>query len=99
MKTIEIDTEIAEELTYDNASDESGWKTVTIIRGDEHRWYFEMTSIVTQDNETFYGFDWVDDKGEDGNIQPLEYTPEVDGKITAVEYKPVTRVIVEYVKV
>lgn len=100
MKTVEIEADLADELAYGNCDDSDGWKHVQMDRGDEHRWYFDMTTVITQDNETFYAFDWVDDKTEMGDISRLKYTKgATPGTITAREVKPVTKVIVEYIPV
>jgi len=96
MKTIEIDKDIADEL---RDSDCEGWKHIETIRGDEHRWYFDMVTIVLdKKDDTYYGFEWLDDKSDMGDLDPFEYS-DTDGKVIAKEYKPVTKVIVEYVPV
>lgn len=110
MSTIEIDRELIDELISNEGDTPSnvdkygqvfeGWINVQTDRGDEHRWYFDMTTVITQDSETFYAFDWVDDKGEMGDLTPLEYTNGATSEtITARQVKPVTKVVVEYINV
>ncbi len=93
--TILIANDIADEL---RDSDCEEWKHVTTIRGYEHRWYFDMVTIITKDDITFYGFNWVDDKTDMGDLNPFEYSDDGEN-VVASEYKAITKVIVDYIPV
>jgi hypothetical protein len=95
MNTIQIDIDVADDLRY--MSDDE-FKHITAIRGEEHRWYWEMVTIIqSKDSGLFYGFHWIEDKSEMGDLDPFEYSKGGNGFIEAVEYKPVTKTIVDYV--
>lgn len=71
MKTLSINQDTAEGLIFGNEL-EDGTKYVTVIRGDEHRWYFDMVLVVEKDG-VFYGAEYVDDKTEMGELSFWEY--------------------------